>query len=355
MTEAKKTIVFTGGGSGGHVFPNQPLVEYYKQKYTVYYFGTKTGVEKEMTSTWGIEYRTIVSGKLRRYFDLQNVIDGFKVLMGIFDAYRQLAILRPLFIFSKGGFVSVPVVIAGKMLGIPIYIHEADMTPGLANTIAAPLATHLFTTFEPKYIPKIPFTVSGLPLRSQIYVADGARGRAYLGITSQKPVLLVLGGSLGATAINGYIVRNIDALTEQYIVVHITGIGKQNTGIENEEYIQKEFVGEEMFDVIAAADVVVSRGGAGSVMELLTLEKPTLFIPLPKSQSRGDQIDNVAYIRSRGACLELHEESMNDELFVLTVRELYEKRVEIVTKIREMALPQATQIITQTIEKQLGL
>lgn len=348
-SNTQKSVVFTGGGSGGHVFPNQSLVEYYKQEYTVYYFGTKTGVEKEMTKSWGIEYRSIVSGKLRRYFDLQNIVDGFKVLLGILDAYKQLRVIRPLFIFSKGGFVSVPVVIAGKMLGIPVYIHEADMTPGLANRIAIPFASHLFTTFPPRYTPQISYTVSGLPLRSSIYLADSARGKSFLGITENKPILLVLGGSLGAAALNTYIVNNVETLTNDFIVVHFTGIGKQNKSIQNHNYIQKEFVGVEMFDSIAAADVVVSRGGAGSVMELLTLQKPTLFIPLPKSQSRGDQIDNVEYVRSRNACKVLFEEDMNDSIFMKAIQEVYKDRVELTTNIQKMELPHATEIIIKKI------
>jgi UDP-N-acetylglucosamine--N-acetylmuramyl-(pentapeptide) pyrophosphoryl-undecaprenol N-acetylglucosamine transferase len=349
MIETKRAVVFTGGGSGGHVFPNQPLVEHYKEKYAVYYFGTQDGVEKEMTSTWGIEYRSIRSGKLRRYFDMQNLIDGFKVIIGIFDAYKQLRTLKPLFIFSKGGFVSVPVVIAGKMLGIPVYIHEADMTPGLANTIAVPFATHLFTTFPPTYVPKIAYTVSGLPLRASIYLADKDRGKKYLGITNEKPVLLVLGGSLGAGAINTFIQKNLDELLAQFTVVHCTGVGKLNTAITKDGYTQKEFIGQEMFDCIAAADVVVSRGGAGSVMELLTLQKPTLFIPLPKSQSRGDQFDNVEYVRRRNACRVLFEEEATDESFLKEVQATFEQKNLLIEHIQKMDLPKATEIITKKI------
>jgi UDP-N-acetylglucosamine--N-acetylmuramyl-(pentapeptide) pyrophosphoryl-undecaprenol N-acetylglucosamine transferase len=345
----QKSVVFTGGGSGGHVFPNQPLIEYYKQKYIVYYFGTKTGVEKEITKSWGIEYRSIVSGKLRRYFDLQNIVDIFKVLLGIIDAYKQLRVIRPLFIFSKGGFVSVPVVIAGKMLGIPVYIHEADMTPGLANRIAVPFGAHLFMTFPPTYVPQISYTVSGLPLRSSIYLADSTLGKSFLGITQNKPILLVLGGSLGAASLNLYIVNNLETITKDFIVVHFTGTGKQNKSIQNPNYIQKEFVGAEMFDCIAAADVVVSRGGAGSVMELLTLQKPTLFIPLPKSQSRGDQIENTLYVQNHGACKVLFEEEMNNSIFIHTLREVYRDRELLVANIQKMELPRATEIIIKKI------
>ena len=347
----KQKVVFTGGGTGGHVFPNQPLIEYYKKNYDVVYFGTRTGMERDTVLPWGVQYVTITSGKLRRYFDLKNLIDIFKVIFGIFEALYKLSKVKPVFIFSKGGFVTVPVAIAGRLLSIPVYIHEADMTPGLANRIAMKFANHLFLTFPPKSEPNIPYTVSGIPLRSDIYSADALRGRAFLGLTGDKPVLLQLGGSLGASSLNTLLCDSLDSLLNTFDVVHVTGKGKTNLKIDKAGYKQIEFVGKEIFDCIKAADIVVSRAGAGSVMELLTLQKPTLFIPLPRSQSRGDQIENAQYVEGFGVGATVSEDMLESDIFVKMIEKVYKERDEYVKKIKSLGLPRAEETIISVIKK----
>jgi UDP-N-acetylglucosamine--N-acetylmuramyl-(pentapeptide) pyrophosphoryl-undecaprenol N-acetylglucosamine transferase len=350
-TNQKQNVVFTGGGTGGHVFPNQPLIEYYKKNYNVVYFGTKHGMERDIVLPWGVQYVTITSGKLRRYFDVQNVLDILKVFFGIFEALYKLSKIKPIFIFSKGGFVTVPVVVAGRMLGIPVYIHEADMSPGLANRIGMLFASHLFLTFPPKREPKIDYSVSGLPLRTDIYSADAVRGKAYLGIKSNKPILLQLGGSLGASSLNTLLRDSLDQLLPEFEVVHVTGKGKTSQRVEKEGYTQKEFIGVEIFDCIRAADVVVSRAGAGSVMELLTLQKPTLFIPLPRSQSRGDQIENAAYIESFGAGATISEDLLETDIFIKMIKKVYSNREQYIEKIKSLGLPRAEEAIISVIGK----
>ena len=346
----KQKVVFTGGGSGGHVFPNKPLIDHYLDQYEVIYIGSKGGMEEKLVVDWGVRYIPIIAGKLRRYMSLQNALDIFKVFLGIFQCIYILDREKPVFVFSKGGFVSVPVAIAAKVLSITVFVHEADMTPGLANKIASRFATHIFLTFPPQSVSSRKYTVSGLPLRPQIYTADKNRGRAFLGLeVNTKPILLVLGGSLGATPVNSLIVRNLDKLTEVFSIVHIAGKGKTDAGLSHADYKQYEFLGTEIYDVIAASDVVVSRAGANSVIELMTLEKPTLLVPLTLSQSRGDQIENAKYFESIGACAVLHEELLTDEIFIKMVNAVYRDSGKYIEKIKELALPRAENIIIEKI------
>ena len=356
MDELKKQkIVFTGGGSGGHVFPNKPLIDHYLNQYEVLYIGSSGGMERDLTEDWKVRYLPIMAGKLRRYMSLQNLVDIGKVFLGIFQCIYILDKEKPVFIFSKGGFVSVPVVIAAKLLSIPVFLHEADMTSGLANRIATPFASHIFLTFPPKKEPKIPHILSGLPLRPEIYSAAKEKGRNFLGLqeSQTKPILLVLGGSLGATPINRLILRNLDELTKTFVVVHIAGTGKIDSGLNHADHLQYEFLGTEIYDVIMASDVVLSRAGANSVIELMTLKKPTLLIPLTLSQSRGDQIENAKYFGDLGACSVLHEELMTDEIFVGMVNAVYRDREKYIEKINELALPRAENIIIETIDSYL--
>jgi UDP-N-acetylglucosamine--N-acetylmuramyl-(pentapeptide) pyrophosphoryl-undecaprenol N-acetylglucosamine transferase len=347
----RKTIVFTGGGTGGHVFPNKPLIDHYLPEYRIVYIGSRGGMEEGIVANWGVEYIPILAGKLRRYMSLQNLIDIGKVFLSVFQCIYILDKEKPRFVYSKGGFVSVPVCIAARLLSIPVFIHEADMTPGLANKIASIFATHVFLTFPPLKAPPYSYSVSGLPLRSEIYSATAQKGKEFLGLSnSSKPILLVTGGSLGATSINRLLLRNLEKLTETFTVVHITGVGKSDAGLTHTDYQQYEFLGAEIYDVIAASDVVLSRAGSNSLIELMTLKKPSLLIPLTLSQSRGDQIQNAKYFGDLQACEVLHEEMLTDELLVKSLQALYQNREKYKTAIQALNMPRAEQVIIETID-----
>ena len=328
MKTLTKKIVFTGGGSAGHVSVNTAIIpEFIKQNWEVTYIGSEKGIEKDIIKKEfpNISYKTVSVGKLRRYLSMENIKDPFRVIKGIFDARKILKQTRPDFIFSKGGFVSVPVVLAGKMLKIPILIHESDYTPGLANKIAMPFATKIFTTFEETngLLPKEKAMYIGAVLREGIFAGDPIKGKRYCGFHNSKPVLLVMGGSLGAVRINNLITENLDKLLSSFQIIHICGKGNVNESLRQKEgYAPFEYVHEELFDLLAAADLIVSRAGSNSIFEFLGLQKPMLLIPLSAKASRGDQILNAASFEKKGFCKVLQEEELTFGHFNSTIEKL---------------------------------
>ncbi|WP_419881068.1 undecaprenyldiphospho-muramoylpentapeptide beta-N-acetylglucosaminyltransferase [Peribacillus sp. B-H-3] len=326
----KKKIVFTGGGSAGHVSVNAAIIpEFIENSWDVTYIGSEQGIEKSIIEKEfpQISYRTVAVGKLRRYLSLQNLKDPFKVIKGIFDARRILKEVRPEFIFSKGGFVSVPVVLAGKMLKIPILIHESDYTPGLANKIAMPFASKIFTTFQETAanLPEQKAMYIGAVLRDGIFKGNAAKGKIFCGFDSSRPVLLVMGGSLGAVKINNLITENLDELLNSYQIIHICGKGNVKEHLKRKGYCPFEFVHEELFDLLAASDVIVSRAGSNSIFEFLGLQKPMLLIPLSAQASRGDQILNAASFEKQGFAKVLQEENATYQNFEAALHTLQEK------------------------------
>jgi UDP-N-acetylglucosamine--N-acetylmuramyl-(pentapeptide) pyrophosphoryl-undecaprenol N-acetylglucosamine transferase len=322
-----KKIVFTGGGSAGHVSVNTAIIpEFIKNKWDVTYIGSEKGIEKNIIEKEfpNIHYKTVSVGKLRRYLSIENAKDPFRVIKGIFDARRILKQTRPDFIFSKGGFVSVPVVLAGKMLKIPIIIHESDYTPGLANKIAMPFASKIFTTFEETnvHLPKEKAMYIGAVLREGIFAGDAAKGKAFCGFDQSKPVLLVMGGSLGAVRINNLITENLDELLRSYQIIHICGKGNVKEALKQKGYAPFEYVYQELFDLLAATNLVVSRAGSNSIFEFLGLQKPMLLIPLSANASRGDQILNAASFEKKGFCKVIQEEEMTFDHFDSTLDHL---------------------------------
>jgi UDP-N-acetylglucosamine--N-acetylmuramyl-(pentapeptide) pyrophosphoryl-undecaprenol N-acetylglucosamine transferase len=310
----KQSIVFTGGGSAGHVTPNIAIInELSKDEWKVHYIGSKKGIEKELITKMGMPYYGISSGKLRRYIDAENVKDIFRVLKGIIEARSLLKKLNPMLVFSKGGFVSVPVVIAARSLRIPIYIHESDLTPGLANKISQRFATKIFTSFEEaaKHFPANKTVVIGSPIRKEIFSGDKERGRKYLGFTNERPILTVMGGSLGAKKINETVRASLQELTAKYQVVHLCGKGQKDDSLDNTtSYRQFEYVNEELPDILAATDTIVTRGGSNAIFEFLAMKIPMLIVPLTKKQSRGDQILNAEDFTKKGYSLTLDEEKL---------------------------------------------
>lgn len=298
-------IAFTGGGTVGHVSVNLSLIPTALEKgHQVFYIGSKNGIEREMIESQisNIKYYPISSGKLRRYLSFENAKDVFKVLKGILDARRVLKKEKPDLLFSKGGFVSVPVVIAARSLNIPTIIHESDLTPGLANKISLKFSKKIYTTFEDtlKYLPKDKADFVGATIREDLKEGNQQKGYDITGFDSDKKVLLVMGGSLGSKKLNDIIRENLEALLHDYQIIHLTGHGLVDESYKQKGYIQYEFVKEELTHLLSITDTVVSRAGSNAIYEFLTLRIPMLLIPLGLDQSRGDQIDNAKYFESKG-------------------------------------------------------
>ncbi|PWV95210.1 UDP-N-acetylglucosamine-N-acetylmuramylpentapeptide N-acetylglucosamine transferase [Paenibacillus cellulosilyticus] len=327
-----KSILFTGGGSAGHVTVNLALIpKFIEDGWKVDYIGSVDGIERRLIEPLeGVTYHPIATGKLRRYFDWRNAKDPFKVVKGVMQAYRLIRRLKPNVVFSKGGFVSVPVVLGARMNKTPILIHESDLTPGLANRIAMPFATGICTTFPEtsQYIKAGSTEVRhvGAVIREEIRQGDAQRGRAFCDLNASKPVLLIMGGSLGARAINSAVRAALPELTRRFYIVHLCGKGGIDPSIENSSYRQYEYVQEQLPDVLAMTDIVITRAGSNSIYEFLSLQLPMLLIPLSKRQSRGDQLLNAASFKEAGYAQVLEEEQLSAETLVAEVTKLYDER-----------------------------
>ena len=313
-----KHIVLTGGGTAGHVTPNIALIPKLRELgYKISYIGSYEGIEKKLIEELGIPYYGISSGKLRRYFDLKNFSDPFRVLKGFSQARKILKELKPDVVFSKGGFVTVPVVIAAKRLKIPALIHESDMTPGLANKLCLSSASRICCNF-PETVANLPAdkaVLTGTPIRQELLSGNAENGRKFCGFTADKPVLMVIGGSLGAASVNDNVRKILPELLKEFQVVHLCGKGK------TDEYIQ-----DELPDLFAMADIVISRAGANAICEIRELHKPNLLIPLSAKASRGDQILNARSFERQGFSKVLEEEEITEEKLLETIRQLYTDR-----------------------------
>lgn len=319
----------TGGGTAGHVTPNLALIPKLKQKgFEIKYIGSNDGIEKEIITKNNIPFFGISCGKLRRYFDVKNFTDPFKILKGIAQATRILSKEKPDVIFSKGGFVAVPVVIAASLKKIPVIAHESDMTPGLANKLSAPFCDKLCVTFRESlnYIKGNKGVLTGSPIREEILHGDKAQGKKICGFNDNKEILFIMGGSLGSKLINDEIRKNLDKLLLDFNIIHICGKGNIDEKCKSKDgYKQFEYVSEELPDLMKAADYIISRAGANSIFEFLTLKKPTLLIPLSKKASRGDQILNSKSFAKEGYALMLEEEEINGDILYNKILELKKK------------------------------
>ncbi|HHW7931179.1 TPA: undecaprenyldiphospho-muramoylpentapeptide beta-N-acetylglucosaminyltransferase [Staphylococcus aureus] len=332
-------IAFTGGGTVGHVSVNLSLIPTaLSQGYEALYIGSKNGIEREMIESQlpEIKYYPISSGKLRRYISLENAKDVFKVLKGILDARKVLKKEKPDLLFSKGGFVSVPVVIAAKSLNIPTIIHESDLTPGLANKIALKFAKKIYTTFEEtlNYLPKEKADFIGATIREDLKNGNAHNGYQLTGFNENKKVLLVMGGSLGSKKLNSIIRENLDALLQQYQVIHLTGKRLKDDQVKKSGYIQYEFVKEDLTDLLAITDTVISRAGSNAIYEFLTLRIPMLLVPLGLDQSRGDQIDNANHFADKGYAKAIDEEQLTAQILLQELNEMEQERTRIINNMK---------------------
>lgn len=350
-----KRIVLTGGGTAGHVTPNMALIPRLKELgYDIQYIGSHNGIEKTLIEKMEIPYHGISSGKLRRYFDFKNFSDPFRVLKGYAQAGKLLKQLKPDVIFSKGGFVAVPVVLAAKQRHIPVIIHESDMTPGLANKLAIPSATKVCCNFPETlaHLPKEKAVLTGSPIREELRMGNRLAALEFCGFTANKPTLLIIGGSLGSVNVNQAIRGILPQLLETFQIIHLCGKEKLDPSLNNTEgYVQFEYIEKELADLFALADVVVSRAGANAICELLDLRKPALLIPLGSNASRGDQILNAESFRSQGFCEVLLEEDLSSELLLDTISKLYHSRADYIQAMEKSCLSNAIETITNLIEE----
>ncbi|WP_108024168.1 undecaprenyldiphospho-muramoylpentapeptide beta-N-acetylglucosaminyltransferase [Melghirimyces profundicolus] len=335
----RKKIIFTGGGSAGHVTVNQALIpRFLKDGWDVGYIGSHDGIERQLIQPFGkVKYYGISTGKLRRYFDWNNFNDPFRVLKGIGEAYRILRKEKPDVVFSKGGFVSVPVVIGGWMNGVPVVIHESDLTPGLANRLAIPFATRVCTTFPEttQHLKAEKGVYVGALVREELKRGKADEGRRICGFTADTPVLLIMGGSLGSRNINRMVHRTLPSLLQNFQIAHICGKGNVDPSMERPGYRQFEYLTKELPHMLAMADGVISRAGSNAIFELLALKKPMLLIPLSKSASRGDQVLNARSFKRKGYAEVLEEEELNEKRFLRHLSSLFENKEAYIAKMAE--------------------
>ena len=350
-----KRIILTGGGTAGHVTPNTALLPRLKELgYDIQYIGSYTGIEKELIEPFGIPYHGISSGKLRRYFSVQNFTDPFRVLKGFREAHKLIRQLKPDVIFSKGGFVSVPVVLAGKRCKVPVIIHESDMTPGLANKIAIPSAAKVCCNFPEtlKSLPEGKAVLTGSPIRQELLSGNKIAAMDMCHFTSDKPVILVIGGSLGAVAVNNAVREALPELLKDFQIIHLCGKGKMDESLKDVEgYCQFEYIKNELRNLFALADIVISRAGANAICELLALHKPNLLIPLSANASRGDQILNARSFERQGFSLVLEEEQLTKETLLAAVKNLYENRTTFINSMKNSGQQDSIGTIIKLIEE----
>ena len=325
-----KKIVLTGGGTAGHVTPNMALIPKLRDlQYEITYMGSYDGIEKRLMEDFDIPYFGIATGKFRRYFDPKNFSDPFRVIKGMREARRYLKEIKPDVVFSKGGFVSVPVVRAASSLGIPCIIHESDMTPGLANKLCIPVAKKVCCNFPETFnmLPASKAVLTGSPIRKELTTGSKEAGNKLCGFDASKPVIMVVGGSLGSAAINQAVRDVLPELLNDFHVVHLCGKEKlDNLLLTTPGYKQFEYIKSEMKDIFAMADIVISRAGANAISELLALKKPNILIPLPSGSSRGDQILNAQSFESQGFSIVIDEDNLTNKLLLEKIQELYFNR-----------------------------
>ena len=352
-----KKIVLTGGGTAGHVTPNLALLPYLKEEgLQVHYIGSYEGIEKKLVEDYDIPYYGVATGKFRRYLDPKNFTDPFRVIKGYSQARKILKELKPDVVFSKGGFVSVPVVRAAASLKIPCILHESDMTPGLANKLCLSAATIICCNFPETVdmLPKNKAILTGSPVREELFTGDKIAALNMCGFTANKPVIMVIGGSQGAASVNKVVRDALPKLLEEFQVVHLCGKDKMDNLLLNTPgYKQFEYLKAELKDVFAMADVVISRAGANAICELLTLNKPNILIPLPSSKSRGDQLLNARSFEAQGYSMVIDEDDLTENLLVQKVKELFESKETYIEAMKGSAQYNAIPTIMSLIKEMI--
>ena len=353
-----KKIILTGGGTAGHVTPNLALLPaLQKEGFEIRYIGSYNGIERRLIEEAGIPYDGISSGKLRRYFDVKNFSDPLRVLKGYAESLKLIRKYKPDVLFSKGGFVAVPVVLAAKHYKVPVIIHESDMTPGLANKICIPSAKKVCCNFPEtlKYLPEDKAVLTGSPIREELLSGDRLSGLQYAHLSADLPVILVIGGSLGSVTVNQAVRSILPELLEKFQVIHICGKGNLDESlIGTKGYVQYEYVDKPLRHLFAAADLVISRAGANSICEILALRKPNILIPLSAAASRGDQILNAKSFAAQGFSTLLQEEELTAETLRRAIDDTYQNRQTFMDKMAESHLNNAIDTIMGLIRDCVG-
>ena len=350
-----KKIVLTGGGTLGHVTPHLSLIPHLQRAgYEIHYIGTEKGMEAaKIRSVEGVTYHAVKSGKLRRYFSWQNFTDPFRVLAGMIQSAALMGKIKPDVVFSKGGFVAVPVVFGAWLNRIPVLCHESDLTPGLANKLCKPFAKKIATTFPECAAalgPKAEMT--GTPLRPELFRGSRAKGLSLLHFDGSRPILMMMGGSSGAQAVNAALRAALPELTREFDVAHICGKGNLDASLEGTPgYTQVEFLDADLPDALAACDLVLSRAGANALCEFQALAKPLLLVPYPKGASRGDQILNAQSLEKRGLCRVLLQENMTAETLIAALRQTWHDRDALIAAVKAAPPADGTKRVLEMIEE----
>ena len=348
-----KKIILTGGGTAGHVTPNIALVPQLKEAgFEIKYIGSEGGMETKLVEDAGLDYQGISSGKLRRYFSWKNFSDPFRVLKGYFQAKKIIRKFKPDIVFSKGGFVTVPVVFAAAKYKVPVIIHESDMTPGLANKICMRTAKKICCNFPEtvKLLPADKAVLTGTPIRRELLNGSRDAGFAFTGLSNDKPILLMMGGSTGSRAVNAGLRSALPQLLKEFHVIHLCGKGNLDSTLAQPGYIQYEYISDELKDLFAISDIVLSRAGANAICELLSLKKPNILVPLPAAVSRGDQILNARSFERQGFSMVLEEEELTNETLLSAVHDLYDNREKYIDAMKHSSQQDSIDTIIDLIE-----
>lgn len=350
-----RRIVLTGGGTLGHVTPHLALIPHLLEAgYDIHYIGTENGMEApKMRSVPGVTYHAVKSGKLRRYFSWQNFTDPFRVIAGAVQSARLMGKLKPDVVFSKGGFVAVPVVFGAWLHRVPVLCHESDLTPGLANKLCKPFAARFATTFpECAEALGAKAEMTGTPLRRELFAGSREAGLKLLGFRGDKPILLMMGGSSGAQSVNAALREALPRLTRDFDVAHLCGKGNLDPSLDGTPgYTQLEFLDADLPDALACADLILSRAGANALCEFQALGRPMLLIPYPKGASRGDQILNAESLRRRGLCHVLLQENMTADSLADAVAATWADREALTAALRSAPPADGTKRVLELIEE----
>lgn len=350
-----KKIVMTGGGTAGHVTPNIAIINELKDKYEIHYIGSRNSIEEQLITEQGIKFHAISSGKFRRSLDYRNFTDIFRVLKGLQESKHILKKLKPDLIFSKGGYVTVPVILASRSTNTPVIIHESDLSVGLANKISIPIAKKVCVTFsKTKELLGEKAILTGPPVRTEMLSGSGHNGAFFCNFKQDKPIILFIGGSQGSQKINNLVRKNIEEL-QDFNLIHICGEGNLDESVNFENYKQFEYIKKELPDVFSYADLIVSRAGSNTIYEILALRKPNLLIPLSKKASRGDQIQNADEFELKGYSRVLQDDDDTGEFFVTAIKGTYRDRDEFIRCMERSHFSNGTLKIIEVIEEELSL